>query len=1240
MNKKWKRAVVFLLLTSLFLTILSSCKNNNGTEEPTTEIGTFEPTPNGGDTWVDNWDMDTEFTELVDDAALDTNGTEANGSWFDSFKRHVMFWKAQNMGIETQAASGAMKITAAATTDTATKNVSRMITASKNYEVEFKMRLDYSGLSNGVYVQNNQTRTTLYIYESKIRVNHSTTTGNSHLVYVDIGNDWHTYKLVGSEGIVSLYMDGAFLLSFEANVNSSSTNEISFFAAAINEFSDCVMTVEYVSYRVLDNKELSITSPVSRQVFSSDTTQVEVACSLSDALKASGSPVEFYLNNVYAGSVTADSAKMTFSSLVAGVYQVYVKCGDVISENRIFTIKNARTEEQVNSLLSTAEKLESSYILRYRVNGDGSVVAGDGMSRLTLQYTGNTLTYTASDGNRQIGGGKGEYIAVVDGGVAYLYKDGKLILSYAMPYGKCETVAKVSGAVADLTVESHNATLFKRNCTAEGNFNGVIGTISDEYALEFEYTKGKAASILLCDGIYMLSINIGADGIARGMVAPQMEAHSEVLFQAAEGTALYRVYVSYGIAQIYINNVWVKSLRLPTTIVERKLTVNGVGVGTVQIRETNDRFFFSADADEASWYSFFKKDNVDLAYCLKTYSQETVVSADLEMCATPSGAVYLVARYDGLGRGIIAGYDFTARCFKMGTTMASLTPTGFGSIDSNVTKMSLKLIVEGNTAVLYCNGNQVGRLVAPKLDVTPIHWYGNNTIVNGWANVGYINTLSGANLLSFAYEGDSNVVENTATHYLPDDFTVAVVELNGKIYVCGGSSVAWESDDNGITFEDSQSYDVLRDCSYNVIVLKSGNVLTLKRKLETNGYLYYAYVYKPDGKTLIGSYQVQEAPNTYRFTMNCKVMQTSDGRIVFVSGETENENIGGLMIYYTDREGYMWKSSKSVFNQQTTGLNLQEGCVVELEAGHLRMYARSDCGFLYYTDSYDNGVTWSMNFEPSNFASVVSAFNVVKDPVSGAIYMAWEYNNCNDNTTVQLPRSRIGLAVSYDNAKSWYYIGDMDDANHTNYNSSLHMNIGIAVTSDAVYVTASKRSTEAEDRWYNYMVRIDKDRIVPLARFNELHSMRRVTTDERDSTAEALPLAGTLLISSDGKQAYASGTYYDISGVNGKRTMLSAEIIASFMSGTLTYRADGAAVITVGKAEYVFVSGSTTALINGKKMQMIFAACAEDGTVKVSIEDLDNLLGLTAKKTEAGGIVLAFGDVPMNPESLFVNAGL
>ena len=188
MNMKWKRVVAFLLLTSMALTILSSCKKNNGTEAPTTEIGTSEPPQSGGDTWVDNWDTNMEFVGLVDDASLDTNGVEADGSWFDSFKRHVMFWKAQATGITTQAASGAMKITAAATTNTSTKNVSRTITASKNYEVEFKMRLDYSGLSNGVYIQNNQTRTTLYIYESKIRVNHSTTTGNSHLVYVDIGN--------------------------------------------------------------------------------------------------------------------------------------------------------------------------------------------------------------------------------------------------------------------------------------------------------------------------------------------------------------------------------------------------------------------------------------------------------------------------------------------------------------------------------------------------------------------------------------------------------------------------------------------------------------------------------------------------------------------------------------------------------------------------------------------------------------------------------------------------------------------------------------------------------------------------------------------------------------------------------------------------------------------------------------------------------------------------------------------
>ena len=162
-----------------------------------------------------------------------------------------------------------------------------------------------------------------------------------------------------------------------------------------------------------------------------------------------------------------------------------------------------------------------------------------------------------------------------------------------------------------------------------------------------------------------------------------------------------------------------------------------------------------------------------------------------------------------------------------------------------------------------------------------------------------------------------------------------------------------------------------------------------------------------------------------------------------------------------------------------------------------------------------------------------------------------------------------------------------------------------------------------------------------MVRFNEIHALRDPLENEPAADAVALPLAGTMLISANSNRVYASGDYYEIDKINGKRTWLTAEMIASFMSGTLTYRsADGAAVITVGNAQYVFGPGSDKAMILGEEKSMTFAAVAENGIVKVSVEDLDKVLNLTANQTPTGSIVLTFGKAPLNLESLFSNVGI
>ena len=84
MKQRTQRICSVLLLFCLLLPLATACKGKGGgtdtapvTEEPT--AGQEE------DSWMNIWDADADFVPLSDDRSLDTAGTQADGSWFDSF---------------------------------------------------------------------------------------------------------------------------------------------------------------------------------------------------------------------------------------------------------------------------------------------------------------------------------------------------------------------------------------------------------------------------------------------------------------------------------------------------------------------------------------------------------------------------------------------------------------------------------------------------------------------------------------------------------------------------------------------------------------------------------------------------------------------------------------------------------------------------------------------------------------------------------------------------------------------------------------------------------------------------------------------------------------------------------------------------------------------------------------------------------------------------------------------------
>lgn len=1252
-----KRLIAMILLLTMLVSAFAACGDKGGETTPTTDAGAGDgapvtpPVQEEGDGWVDLWDTDPVFTPITNDAALDGMKTT---SWFDSFKStNNIFWKADKQNCHSYS-NGQLHVTAVkqkvnGEIVSTAPTISRDISGSANYEVEARIQVENFGSSVAFFVSYGANRAILYFMDSKIRVGMETTNAGytkAENVYVDVGSEWHTYKLVCRDEIFDLYMDGKLLGTFKTQ-KWGHGNKIGFFADAINEYYPAKINAEYVSYTVLDDASLKITTPKAGAVAGTGVTDVTVSATVGTKLSSKNETVSFYLNDVYAGSAKVNAPTMTFEDLAPGAYTLYVKCGDSYSAERVFYVNREDVSTQLkNPQYSSASKLLGSYVLKFKLNGNGTLTAGDGYYPLDLSFTNGKLTYKTLTGNMELNTGNGDYIAVVDGGVAWLYCNGKMIASYRMPYEHCDTKTAISGGVSGLTVEAYGATLFQKTFSGNVHEELDIGYTTYNYVLEFEYTKGSDATISLADGAYFMNLVFAADGTVKGMIAPHMTAYEETVAQAKDGTHLYRLSVSSGIAQLFIDNLWVASWRLPRSVAENSLFIHGAGIGMLRITQVHDRFYYSGNRDDADWDKYFAVDKKKASEVvnivtpwggdtrmLKVYSKDTKVSATLNIGANTTGCFYLAAKYFNAEAnstsgenvkpsGVVAGYDFDAKAFKMGYNWESMSIVGNKKITPG-TNVELTLTVVGNKATLYCNGEKVGETT---------------TNLNGWGHAGYSNNLqNGGFFKSFSYEGDGNPLYDTATTMIYNYHTVGIYELGNKIVMVEGGGYVYESTDGGDNFTVAKKSSQL---GYNAIVLKSGKILSLQRVVEAGtGLKYYvAYISSNGGSSFEGPFPVMGDKNTYRFTMNGKVMQTSTGRVFFVSGECENENedIGGLWVYYSDNEGRTWKKSASEFNLDTTGENVQEGVIVELPNGVLRFYARNDRGFLVYSDSTDNGVTWSMDMKNSNFVSVVSAFNIRTDLETGALWMCWEYNNVNDATVVQFPRTRLGLAVSFDGGETWDYVGDFDEANNMVFNEFAHWNIGVWPTSDSVFVTVGKR-IGSFDNWYNYTVRITKDTIVPSARFNSIHCGFR---DHAADSEGLMHMAnGVLAISATAKRVYASGTYYDIDVVNGKRTMLTAEMIASFLSATLEKNGN-TVTIKLGAAEYVFTAGSKTALINGEQKEMTFEAVSADGTVQISIEDLDNLLGLTVKKAAHGAIVMTTSSDATSVETLLALAGL
>ncbi len=158
------------------------------------------------------------------------------------------------------------------------------------------------------------------------------------------------------------------------------------------------------------------------------------------------------------------------------------------------------------------------------------------------------------------------------------------------------------------------------------------------------------------------------------------------------------------------------------------------------------------------------------------------------------------------------------------------------------------------------------------------------------------------------------------------------------------------------------------------------------------------------------------------YLMNNRIKRLSNGRIALCISLHPNclledtryfEAAGWITMFYSDDEGKTWQKGEWLTAEHVD--QLCEPTLCEMPDGHLKMLARTGRGYLYQTDSYDGGITWSPE-RPTTLRSAVSPYNFHYDPFSKRYLVCW--NDSFPGIPHQEPRTPIRVAVS-DDGENW-----------------------------------------------------------------------------------------------------------------------------------------------------------------------------------------------------------------------------
>lgn len=1150
--------------------------------------------------------------------------------------------------------------------------VERAPYAPENFDFEFRLKIDDYGTQNimfkaAAFGYNN------YYYMSPDRLKTTDIEGAAG-IQVDIGYDWHDWKLAVRGKYITVYMDGGEIITHEMTAAASQTPLLRLLVDSNDAPNEKYkMSLGQVHYKPYFSTVDLMTPPNGAEfVEGSDVT-------FRATPSANPESVVYCVNGVEIGKGYAPDYEYVLKNVKVGTYRVsamtedgtsvesliHVKPGfdgRVVCENSsvrygekaivklqekalnekvmpvkveyfVDGIKKAESKDSPfyaeldglevgcnsvyaqitnnNGMQKTVGEckidvysdvegnvsLKREYEVNYNFDGEqGEVKVFDGYFGLEMNHQKNVLTYADAEGTQSYNLGNGRYRIIVTAGNAEVYYNGQFAFSFLMPRTDVKNITEKSGVSEFVIGGRDNKTrFFAENWKNEANYSRFINDVGTQYSFEFDKTDSSDEVVAIYDGQHEVKLEI-KDGRIHTLFKKIDGQRGEPFTLAGEAKpGYYRITVAKGLAQLFIDNVFVDSFAAPTQIgaprIMRKMS-NPSASTVIEVKGTDDKFYHSDDfsgktefASEEYWIQNSKEVSAQFTndksgsymkltgtgeYLLNGQSDDVHIKWSAKTDDTQN--FYIATRLFKSWYDLKIGYDYVKGCWY---TAAKSTFRDFktderkeyqGTPPKQGEWHDFELVLEGKSVVLKCDGETV------------IYTDEMNFDLNGYTAFGI--TSGSVCIDNLEYEGRCKVSPGIKS--VLDSSDVGICEFfetsDGRVITTNKWTGYRYTSDKGETWSTIQP---LKKFGGNIIRLQDGRLFQADYD-SANRYIY-AYVSTDDGDTWTQTGCVAERFAERREMLNGSIMQAKNGRVYVVCDEayTEIKSITG--IYYSD-DLVNWTETSKTFRTEETGYNIQEGGITELPDGTIRYNGRTGLGFIYYNDSKDGGMTFG-EFRPTQFIAPLCSYAFERDPEDDNTYYAiFTY----DATTygyryLQYPRNRFALAVSYDGMKTWQYAMTLNE--HGEMPSYEACNHSIRIFGDTIYVSWNNLNSPRKTMVYS----IDKTKLKPLKRFEEVHARFPESTRIGD---EMLRMQCIVPKSSGDAVIFGEKTYVKV-----KDGMCSPDCISAVFG--YDYAVDNNSVVfTMGNANVVFSEASSEYTVNGVK-KAFDEICMKDGLLNI-----------------------------------------